>query len=165
MCVYPFQHGQNPNPMQSKLEQSSHEGILPPGMHTCPNFTALHNVPQPFCLPLGEKQHLQVLLTFPRKGKDRNSIRPHAQPELMLSSPDGKDPTATAGDGAAKQNPGSINRTAWSTCSRQLESENGNWRSWVKKWDRRQASETVSEPVINSGERENKNHSFLSGQG
>lgn len=25
MCVYPFQHSQNPNPMRSKLEQSSHQ--------------------------------------------------------------------------------------------------------------------------------------------
>ena len=72
--------------------------------------------------PPPEKQHLQGLLTFTRTGKDRNSIRPHAQPQLMLSSPDGKDPTATAGDGAAEQNPGSVNRTARSTCSMQLES-------------------------------------------
>lgn len=50
-------------------------------------------------------------------------------------------------------NPGSINRTTWSTCS-ELGSETGNWRSWGKEWDKRQASQTVSEPVVNKGERE-----------
>lgn len=63
------------NPMCSKPEQSSHRRILPPGMHTYPNFippnlTALHYAPQPFCPLLVEKQHLQGLLTFTRKGKD-----------------------------------------------------------------------------------------------
>lgn len=151
--------------MRSKLG-SHHQRILPPGVHTCPKLhptvgDSSSRRASTLLPPLGRKAASSRSAHLPKE-RERQKLHQTSCTAWAdaLGSLDGKDPHA-AGDEAAKQNPGSINRTAQSTCSRQRSQKPETEEVEGRKWDR--AGFQDSERACHQRWGENKDHSFLGG--